>query len=735
MSPNRPAIPEVISASRLATLLDISERAVRLRAQREGWPCVHHRVKGGRCRLFPVSPLPNDVRAALARRALSASTGTGAAAGQQRGCQLAAETEAAAEAQQQAREQGLAAFNALPAARQKEAQARYEILKARDAFIRAAGLAKKKGSQLFCREFVAGAIGLPEWVIDAAGRRAGKLSLSYASLNRWQKSYTAAGLAGLAGGYAATRGTTIAAHMQTFIVGMLVAHPDADISDITDGLAVRFAGMAQPSTSAVRRFVARWRDDHHALYAAHCNPDDAKNRFMPAFGQADAAVERLNQLWEFDSTPADVMLADGRHSLIGVIDVYSRRLKLLVSPTSKASAVAALTRNAILDWGVLETAKTDNGADYVSDHIMRVFDALDVEQILCPPFTPEAKPHIERAFKTVLHGIFKLLPGFIGHNVAQRQAIRARRSFVERMMDKESAPVEIRLTAAELQVMLDRWTAAIYHQDVHSSLDGRTPSQVAREWPHPVWRITDERALDILLSPAPRDGGRRTVRKKGIKVDNAWHVAPALGAIMGQKVYVLLDAADYGTIHVFKPRGGSLFGEFVCRAFDTLRTGHDRMEIAKKAKKIYQRVMTEGRKELKKVAREAATDNIHEEILGHREAQRANILEMPRAGVPYTTGALDEAGRAVEDIRRAELEPQPIGITAEEEKAAGEVIDLAARSSERPLPANDYEKYAQLEEDRRSGAELSDAGPGVDGTLRYLSGDRRAGGNLANGRK
>jgi putative transposase len=709
MNSARPAMPKLVSSFALADILGIADRSVRRRAEREGWPWVHKRVRGGLCRLYPVSPLPADVLTALARWAMAAPAGTGAAAGRQRGCRIVAETEAAAEARRQAREQGLEAFRRLPEERRREAEARFEILKARDAFIQAAVLAKKKGSKIFCREFMAGAIDLPDWVIDAAGRRAGRLSLSYSSLNRWEQSYATAGLAGLAGGYSASRGTTIAEHMQTFIVGMLVAHPDADISDIIDGLAARFAGMDQPSTSAVRRFVARWREEHRELYAAHCNPDDAKNRYMPAFGQADEPVIRLNQLWEFDSTPADVMLADGRHSLIGVIDVYSRRLKLLVSPTSKATAVAALIRRTILDWGVPEVAKTDNGADYVSDHIQRVFDALEILQVLCPPFTPEEKPHIERAFKTVLHGIFKLLPGFIGHNVAERQAIRSRRSFANRMMDKDSDPVQIRMTSTELQALLDRWTEAVYHHDAHSSLNGSTPTQVTRAWLDPVRRILNEHALDILLAPAPSDGGRRTVRKKGIRVDNAWHIAPELGPMVGQTVYVLLDATDYGTIHVFRPRDDSRFGEFVCRAFDPLRTGHDRADIAAKAKETYTRVMADGRKQLKKIAREVAVKNIHEEILGYREAQLANVVEMPRPSESYTTDALEQAGRAVDDIRRSELGTVPIEITTDEEKKSNEVIRLADKQSDRQLPASPWEKYEVLTQDLAAGKDLDDA--------------------------
>ena len=43
----------------------------------------------------------------------------------------------------------------------------------------------------------------------------------------------------------------------------------------------------------------------------------------------------------------------------------------------KAVAVAALYRAALLDWGVNEEAKTDNGADYVSEHIVRLLEALE----------------------------------------------------------------------------------------------------------------------------------------------------------------------------------------------------------------------------------------------------------------------------------------------------------------------------------------------------------------------
>lgn len=178
---------------------------------------------------------------------------------------------------------------------------------------------------------------------------------------------------------------------------------------------------------------------------------------------------------------------------------------------------------------------------------------------------------------------------------------------------------------------------------------------------------------------------------------------------MGKTVFVLLDQTDYGTVHVFliRPDGAK---EFLCQAVDPLRTGHDRAEIAAKARSIQDRVMREGRKELKRIAREAATEEIGKEILCFRESQRAKIHAFPQKSEEYTTAAMEQASRAVDDIRRAQLGPQPIAITEEQESAAADLIDMAqARKGSRPLPATAQEKYEQLYDDLRSGLDLTDA--------------------------
>ena len=50
--------------------------------------------------------------------------------------------------------------------------------------------------------------------------------------------------------------------------------------------------------------------------------------------------------------------------------------------------------------------------------------ALQINDVPVPPFCPELKPHVERVIQTISHSLFERLPGYVGHNVAEAQAIR-----------------------------------------------------------------------------------------------------------------------------------------------------------------------------------------------------------------------------------------------------------------------------------------------------------------------
>ncbi len=509
--------------------------------------------------------------------------------------------------------------------------------------------------------------------------------MSVSSLFRWFRLYDEFGLAGLANHHHNPRkdSTSLTQEHQDFCVALIYKKPHSSYTLINMALEARFENP--PGAHSVRRFVNKWKKQNAALLLFVTNPDAWRNEKMVAFGDASEQVERLNQVWEFDSTPADVMLVDGRHCLIGCIDVFSRRLKLFVSKTSRATAVAALTRAAIIDWGVPEIAKTDNGADYVSKHIVWVFSALGVDQKLCPPFTPQAKPHIERAFGTFARAFQEAMPGYIGHSVADRKAIENRRSFAERLGDRDGV-VEINMTAAELQSYCDRWVNAIYYQTPHSGLNGKTPAAVALAWNEQVRRIVNVRALDILLSEAPDNDGKREVGKKGVRVGNIHYISEALPPV-GTTVRVRIDAHDLGIIYIFDEDE-----KFVCVAQDPVRTGIDRAEIAAKAKNLQKKYIAEGAKELKAKARQQAVDDIHEEILRAAEARIAKIVPLPRPSVEHVTGALVEAGKAVAardeqqaaddgydaelGVVRGQIEPPPTPSLAKEGASAPEKVVL-----------------------------------------------------------
>ncbi|MHB1350079.1 MAG: transposase [Desulfobulbaceae bacterium] len=679
------------------------------RADRESWPFVTDNTKGGSIRAYIVRHLPEEIRIQVARHRVASgqmivAPAVAEAVEKARGGRK--DKAAQAEVERIRQERQHAAFAQLAEEKQAVAYARRDVLLACEAYLAAAAADRKKeGIAEFARLYNGGEIRMTEVV------RGRVPSVSVSTIMRWQRDFRASGLLGLVNGYHNPKqgSTTLTPEQQDLAISILVRHPHCKINTIQDGLQARFNGQT-PHCSAIRRFVNRWKGANASLLLYLANPDAWRGKHMLAFGDASEQVERINQRWEFDSTPADVLLTDGRHCLIGVIDVASRRFKLLVSKSSRATAVAALTRRAILDWGVPETVKTDNGSDYVSRHLVGAFEALRIEQILCPPFTPEAKPHIERAFKTFSHGIVELLPGYIGHSVADRKDIEARRSFADRLMRRaepgtDAEPVAVSLTAEQLQALCDRWVEAIYHHNPHRGLDNRTPAEVARLWQGTERRITDERALDVLLAEAPRESCQ--VTKKGIKIEHRYYISEDLAGMAGDTVRVKLDPTDFGTIYVF-----AASGKFLCVAIDPLRLGHNRAEIAAKSKALQKQIMREGARELKKMAREQAVDQIHMEILEHREAQVANIVELPRRSEEYSTPALEEAARAVAAIdteRRGQLEMDEIISDSMVHVDKEERISLARKRPKEKvvLIFTDSQRYDQIKDTAKARGYIS----------------------------
>lgn len=417
--------------------------------------------------------------------------------------------------------------------------------------------------------------------------------LSPATLHRWLGAIRKRGLSGITpkanprkGRYAA-----LAGEVGRAVLAMLQTKPHLSAQAIYEVLSKRFDDL--PSDRAFRRALAHWKQQNAQLLEAMTNPDSWRNKYLSAAGSASEGVTAPNQLWEMDSTPGDVMLADNRrHAILGVIDVFTRRRMFMVARTSKSGAIMSLIRRAISEWGVPKAIKTDNGQDYTAQQLDTALLGLGIEHPLCPPFTPMAKPHIERAIGALMHEHFELLEGFIGHDVAQRKGIEARRSFADRLFDTKE-PVDLRLTPDELQASVDQYCNRV-NTKPRKELGERTPAEMARGF---SIAVAPERALDVLLAPGA-DGGIRVIGKKGIRIGGGWYNHAELGGLEGTEVQVKVDEANLGRAWVFH-----LDGHYICEALDFVRLGISASEVAAERKAHQAKVLKQQKRELREAAK------------------------------------------------------------------------------------------------------------------------------------
>lgn len=607
---------------------------------------------------------------------------------------------------QKAKEDGLRQFAALPDAdpRKARALARQWLLSAWTDFAQAHGTTPAGCVVEFIAQYRVGEVAVPEAHREALPVHNGVRSLDRATLYRWRRAYQERGVAGLMDGYGNRKGAfkvALNTALKEVVLGVLFAHPHITPSKILQYVAAERPELGCVSEKAVERFVKAWKAENPQAWTQATNPDQWKNRYMAAFGSQHEGIVRLNQLWEMDSTPADWMLADGRHCVIGVIDLFSRRLTFRVSKTSKAEAVCLAFRQAVMAWGVPELVRTDNGADYKSRRFVTVLRDLEIPQLLCVPFASEQKGSIERAMRTMSHGVLDLLPGFIGHNVAERQVIRARRSFAERIMTPGEV-IEVSMSAADLQRALDQWCEHIYARNEHRGLAGETPWQVANAWRGPIRRIADERALDALLAEI---AGQRTVTKKGIRYEHHDYIAPELVAYIGQDVHLRLDADDIGRLYVY-----DLNGQFICTAEAPEVTGISRAEVAAVAHARQKDLRKEQRQESQALARQIKK-NPYAAIAEHRIAQSQNVARLPPRAEEYSTPALREHGVAARsaDIPAATTDDQLQQDLARLEAEMQQQAPRPAAVLQADDPQRRYARWVRLERRLNQGEHLNES--------------------------
>lgn len=711
---------EWFTPSELAGLpeLPTSRSALIRRAKREGWKSRRHTGQGGG-REYALTSLPEKAQKALEEReaikAAQAQIETLASSSLAKPApdphkearifarKLQEEKEADEEARRRQKQEGMKRFAALAPDSDKRlrAKARESLLLTLWDYQRRRGLTLRPAMAQFVELANAGEVSLPEsvwqWMPHVQGRRA----LTVGTLKRWHYDYRAHGVWGLVDGYGARKGQSKVLQIDglaDIIKGLLLEQPHITPKKVKQYVAAKHPEKDQISIKSYERFMKQWVSENAQAYIYATNPDAWKNQYMAAVGSHHERIERLNQVWELDSTPGDWLLSDGRHSVIGAIDLYSRRFKLYVSKSSTAMAVCQVFRRATLDWGICEIARTDNGKDYVSNQFTSVLRDLDVEQELCHPFASEEKGTVERAFRTMSHGILDLLPGFIGHNVAERKVIEARKSFAKRVMTPGET-VEVSMSSDELQKVLDQWSQ-VYHHTAHSGLGNKTPFEVATGWMGPVRRIADERALDLLLAEI---GGTRVIGKKGLRFEGHLYDAPELFEHVGREAVLKRDEADIGRLYVY------VEGEFVAVAECAELLGISRQERAAATKAAQKRFLAGQKQEFKQFSKDI-DKNIGQTLLDYQLAQIENVEALPRPSQDYSSDGLREASRAARVGLPPEAAPvEPAQDDARQKLAAEMAAGQAPTVLEADSPKRRYERWVRLDQRVSNGERLAES--------------------------
>lgn len=436
-----------------------------------------------------------------------------------------------------------------------------------------------------------------------------------------------------------------------------------------------------PPKRTFQHFIKQLKAENAVIMTAVNNPDKFRSTMKLVGTGTLRHIREPNALWQIDASPVDALCVDGRYSMYACIDIATRRTIVTISKTPRASAVALLIRKAIMAWGVPQTIKTDNGSDFVATSIKRLFASLAIEMDVSDAYSPAQKGHVERVIRTFQHDFVAQLPGYVGHNVAERKTIEERKSFSARLNADEKDIFEVSLSAGELQAHADAWIETVYNEREHSSLKGQSPNEAALSSPAAIRRV-DERALDALLMPVAGKDGHRKMTKLGIRIDGFYYTA---GSIMvGTDLFCRQDPLDMGKVYAFDAEDGRFLDVAICPE----NAGIDPRAYVKAQQEIAKQLVDDGTKQVKANIRALKrgpsgierTLRLARQKLDEKTSESTNIINLPKRTNEHSTPAIAAAIDAVTQPEKDKT-PKPLN------EKAREVHEQIVREAERKAEA------------------------------------------------
>lgn len=597
----------------------------------------------------------------------------------------------------------------------RERDARLAIVAAYDAFSRGQRLSEASRTQIFVDRYNLRSIDVDAWIVGLVPQ------LSKRTLARWRSLKFMGRADRLAVDRAAARkgkgvlDTAEGGRLRTFVLALIAHQPLLSAAQVRtqcraefgDAVDARGKTLPMPPVRTFQHFLATLKTTEAVVLAKLSDPDRYRSTMAPSGVGTYRWASTPNALWMIDASPVDALCIDGRHAIYACIDIATRRTILYCSRTPRAAAVAMLLRKAILAWGVPSQVKTDNGSDFVATDTKRLFKNLDIEPLVSRAYTPQEKGHVERVIKTFQHDCATLLPGFVGHSVADRKRIEDRKGFADRLGQDTAEAFGVSLTGAELQLQVDQWVDLIYSQAEHSSL-GTTPALAAARSTAPISTV-DVRALDILLMPVASQGGIRTVTKFGIRVDGYHYVAAA--CLPGDRVLVRMDPMDAGRLLAFDAETGVYRGEGICAELSGIAAA-----TLLQAKREAQAAILDGKAREARVEIKRLTKGPHLLARALDVARRdlPNVIALPkreeRHETPALTAALDAATRSTEPVQfSAQVEQMHAELMAAAAPTMPTATDTVRPIRSQETPQQRYRRARALLARRDGGEPISEA--------------------------
>lgn len=323
------------------------------------------------------------------------------------------------------------------------------------------------------------------------------------------------------------------------------------------------------------------------------NPDKFKNSYLPAFGDMRAKALYANHYWEIDSTQLDAFAKNHENSeiettwnIIAISDVKTAMKVVGFVKNSNSQGIAELLYKAFNKLGMPEYMVTDNGKDYLSNHIIGLLERFGIGHVRTAPYSGEEKPFVERHFGTLQNTFTELLNNFKGHSVTQFQAINAQTATSDRLSgnraDKNTESIE------HISKMLDKWIDNVYSNTYNSSLKN-TPYKEYMKYEENIKRVNIENLIFALGKQTTA-----TVGKKGIRLNKKLYnnMDGLLGSRLGDEFIMIVDLLDHNKGYLFETNGEWLCplsteaisreGAIEARNFYK----HDQKEMEKRSKKL-----------------------------------------------------------------------------------------------------------------------------------------------------